>query len=357
MPANVFTHRPTSVRKPPVSKWFQRGALVALLGLSAPVSAQQPEPPTTENTPPPVPPAPMSAQQPAPPTAEDAPTLVLSPMPERRLFFTSLNVVRYNPLGLESQNKLVFLKRLFDSRSMLLRDTFASAAASLKLSPAFFKLGPVVELQPVAMLNLRAGYEYVQYFGTFGSLQSYPDSFQDYSDDVRDVTKDAAYGTSGHHFFLEPTLQAKVKSVALRTKLAIEYWDVSLRDGGPRGTFYDPTLDTLVPGHGWVLANDTDLIWMNGRWTLGARMSAVWPRYQDDVNAVEPLPGRSLPSNNHMRVGPLVAYAFDTRPNGAMSKPTALLIAGWYLTHENRTSAMPYLLAGFSFSTELMSGR
>ncbi|RKH31600.1 hypothetical protein [Corallococcus sicarius] len=335
MPANVPPHRPASVRTPSLSKWLPRAALLALLGVSTPTAAQQPQPPTTENVPPPT----------------------LPPLPERRVFFTSLTVVRYNPLGLESQNKLIYQKRLFDSPSLLLRDTFASAAASLKLSPAFFKVGPVVELQPVAMFNLRGGYEYVQYFGTFGSLQSYPDSFQPYDDDLRDLTNDSAYGTSGHHFFVEPTLQAKVKSVALRTKLAIEYWNVSLQDGSPRGTFYDPTLDTLVPGKGWVLANDTDLIWMTGQWTLGARFSAVWPQYDEDTNAVDPLPGRSLPSNKHLRVGPIIAYAFDTRPGGMMNKPTALLIAGWYLTHENRNGALPYLLAGFSFSTELLSGR
>ncbi|NOK33526.1 hypothetical protein HMI49_09980, partial [Corallococcus exercitus] len=288
---------------------------------------------------------------------EDVPPPVQPPLPERRVYFTTLNVVRYNPLGLESQNRLVYQKRLFDSPSMLLRDTYASAGASLKLSPAFFKLGPVVELQPVAMFNLRAGYEYVQYFGTFGSIQSYPDSFQPYDDDLRSQTNDAAYGTSGHHFFVEPMLQAKVKSVALRTKLAIEYWNVSLRDGGARGTFYDPTLDTLVPGKGWVLANDTDLLWLAGQWTLGARLSAVWPRYDEDASAVEPLPGRTLPTNQHVRVGPIVAYAFDTKPGGVMTKPTVLLIAGWYLKHENRVNAMPYLLGGFSFSTELLSGR
>ncbi|MCY1031645.1 hypothetical protein OV207_09290 [Corallococcus sp. BB11-1] len=318
-----------------MSKWLRRAAMMALVGLSVPATAQQPAPPTTENVPPPV----------------------LPPMPERRIFFTSLNVFRYNPLGLESQNKLVYQKRLFDSPSLLLRDTFASAAASLRLSPAFFKLGPVVDLQPVAVFNLRAGYEYVQFFGTFGSVQSYPDSFQDYDDDLRSETNDTAYGTSGHHFFVEPTLQAKVKSVALRTKMAIEYWNMDLRDGGTRGTFYDPTLDTLVPGKGWVLANDTDLLWMGDRWTLGARFSAVWPNYDDSTNAVDPLPGRTLPTNKHMRVGPIIAYAFDTRPGGFMSKPTAVLIAGWYLTHENRNSALPYLLAGFSFSSELLGGR
>ncbi|RKH58274.1 hypothetical protein [Corallococcus aberystwythensis] len=335
MPATVYPQRPTSVRPRSLSKGLTRAALLALLGLGAPVAAQQSQPPITEAVPTPVQPSP----------------------PERRVYFSTLNVVRYNPLGLESQNRLVYQKRLFDSPSLLLRDTYASAGASLKLSPAFFKLGPVVELQPAAIFNLRAGYEYVQFFGTFGSVQSYPDSFQPYDDDLRSETNDAAYGTSGHHFFVEPMLQAKVKSLAVRTKLAIEYWNMSLQDGGPRGTFYDPTLDTLVPGKGWVLANDTDVLWLAGQWTLGARLSAVWPRYSEDANAVEPLPGRTLPTNQHVRVGPLVAYAFDTKPGGVMTKPTVLLIAGWYLKHENRANAMPYLLGGFSFSTELLSGR
>ncbi|RKG64413.1 hypothetical protein D7V80_27020 [Corallococcus sp. CA054B] len=335
MPANVFPQHPTPVRTPSLSKALTRAALLALLGLGAPVAAQQPQAPITEDVPPPV----------------------LPPLPDSRVYFTTLNVVRYNPLGLESQNRLVYQKRLVDSPSLLLRDTYASAGASLRLSPAFFKLGPVVELQPLAIFNVRAGYEYVQFFGTFGSVQSYPDSFQPYDDDLRSATSDTAYGTSGHHFFVEPMLQAKVKSLALRSKLAIEYWNLSLRDGGTRGTFYDPTLDTLVPGKGWVLANDTDLLWLAGQWTLGARLSAVWPRYDEDSSAVEPLPGRTLPTNSHVRVGPLVAYAFDTKPGGLMSKPTVVVMAGWYLKHENRMNAMPYLLGGFSFTTELLSGR
>ncbi|NNB89672.1 hypothetical protein HJC10_26180 [Corallococcus exiguus] len=335
MPANVSPQRPTPVRSPSLSKALTRAALLALLGLGAPVAAQQSQAPITEDVPLPVQPL----------------------LPDSRVYFTTLNVVRYNPLGLESQNRLVYQKRLSDSPSLLLRDTYASAGASLRLSPAFFKLGPVVELQPLAIFNVRAGYEYVQFFGTFGSVQSYPDSFQPYDDDLRSATNDAAYGTSGHHFFVEPMLQAKVKSLALRSKLAIEYWNMSLHDGGTRGTFYDPTLDTLVPGKGWVLANDTDVLWLAGQWTLGARLSAVWPRYDEDTNAVEPLPGRTLPTNSHVRVGPLVAYAFDTKPGGLMSKPTVLFMAGWYLKHENRMNAMPYLLGGFSFTTELLSGR
>jgi hypothetical protein len=346
MPANVFPQRPTSVHSPAKARWLARLATLTLLGLGTPGAAQQA----------------TAVQQPPAPAAEDVPQqpvqpTLLPPPPDRRVFFTTLNVFRWNPIGLESQNRLMYQKRLFDSDSLLLRDTYVSGGASLKMSPAFFKVGPIVEVQPVAVLNVRAGYEFTQFFGTFGSVQSYPDSFQNYADDVRSLTKANAYGTSGHHFFVEPMLQAKVKSVALRSKMIFEYWNMNLQNGGARSTFYDPTLDTLVPGKGWVLANDTDLLWLGRQLTLGARFSAVWPRYNDNGNAVDPLPGQRLPSNEHLRVGPLVAYSFDTKPGSVMTRPTVLVIAGWYLTHENRMGALPYLLGGFSFTTDFLSGR
>ncbi|MBU8896245.1 hypothetical protein KRR26_11550 [Corallococcus sp. M34] len=290
------------------------------------------------------------SQASAPEPASPLPEPLLLP-PQTRLFLSSLTVVRYNPLGLETQNRLVYQRRLFDSSELLFRDTFASAAASLKASPAYVKVGPMLELQPLTVLNLRAGYEYVRFFGTMGFLQSYPGPFHDFSDDVRDATRDGAYSTSGHHLLFEPTVQAKVKSVALRSKLAVEYWNVNLRDGAG-GTFYDATLDTLVPGKGWVLANDTDLLYLGGAWTVGARFSAVWPRYGEDAS----LPA-NFKGNSHMRVGPLVAYSFHTRENSSFNRPTLLVIAGWYLQHPNRAEAMPYLLAGFSFSSDLMPSR
>ncbi|HZI08972.1 MAG TPA: hypothetical protein VE153_01210, partial [Myxococcus sp.] len=278
------------------------------LGLAAPAAAEQPSAD-----------APVEAsQQPA----------VAAP-PDLRLYFSSLEIVRYNPLGVETQNRLMLQKRLFDSESMLLRDTFIGAGASLKLNPAGLKVGPLVEFQPVAMFNLRAGYEYVQFFGTFGFLQSYPGADMDYSDDARDLTKDQAYSTAGHHFLVEPTVQAKVKSVVLRSKLGIEYWNVSLRDGG--ATFYDALLDTLVPGKGWVFTNDTDLLWMSGPWVAGARFTGVFPRYGEGVTT----------DNSHMRVGPMAAYSFNMSEGTMFNKPTLIVNLAWYLKHPNREGAAP----------------
>lgn len=287
------------------------------------------------------------ATHPADATRLPAPT----PIPDHRLYLASLSIVRYNPLGLETQNRLVFQRRLAHSESRLLRDTFASGAASIKLNPAYLKAGPVVELQPVAVLNLRVAYEYVRYFGTQGYLQSSPDPRADFSDAARKDGKDFAYSTWGQRLAFEPTLQMKVGSVVLRSKFALEYWRVKLRAGAT--TFYDATLDTLVPGNGWVVTNDTDLLYLSGPLALGARFSGVWPRYAsaDYAAAGEPA---GFHGNSHMRIGPLAAWSFDTREYTTFSKPTLLAITGWYLDHPSRQGAVPYVLVGFSFTSDLL---
>jgi hypothetical protein len=265
-----------------------------------------------------------------------------------------LTIVRYNPLGLESQKRVVFQRRLRGSESALLRDTFVSGGLSLKLNPAFIKVGPVVEVQPLAVLNVRAAYEFIGYFGSFGNLQSYEDPTFDYSDDARKKTEAGAYSTSGHHVFIEPTLQMKVKSVALRSKLAIEYWRVAVSGGN--NAFYDATLDTLVPSDGWVLANDTDLLYLAGRFTLGVRFSGVWPLYTDGMFGFAGEPP-SFEGNSHMRLGPILAYSFNQRDYSNFNKPTILAIAGWYLDHPNREGGVPYVLLGFSFTSDFLKAK
>lgn len=348
---------------------FASAALSLALGLSTGVgSAAEPPAPTEPPaaTEPPavtVPPAIAEAPAPTEPPAVTVPPAVAAPVvteekaveplpiPLNRLYLASLTLVRYNPLGLETQDRLVFQHRLLDSESLLLRDTFVSGAASVKLSPAYIKVGPTVEVQPLAVLNLRVGYEFLGYFGSQGFLQSYPDAARDYSDDARKLTDGASYSTTGHHVFFEPTLQARVKSLAVRSKLAVEYWDMGLRSGDQ--VFYDATLDTLVPNEGWVLANDTDLVYSAGRLTFGARFSGVWPLYgKEHLGASAGFGG-----NSHMRLGPIVAFSFNTREYSSFNKPTLLAIAGWYLDHPNREGALPYLLLGFSFSSDFLAAR
>ncbi len=275
---------------------------------------------------------PAPAQEKAAETAFQAP-------PQNRLYLASLSIVRYNPLGLETQNRLMYARRLADSTSPLFRDTFFAGGLSTKLNPAYLKIGPLIDFQPIGIFNLRLGYEYLRYFGTMGSLQSAPNADGNFSDDAREDTEDDAYSTGGHHFFAEPTLQMKVGKIAVRSKFAFEYWDLDLEDD--HEYFYDATLDTLVPDKKMLWSNDSDLLYMSGQLTLGVRYSAVFP-------------GNDL---QHMRVGPLLAWSFHTRDYSSFNKPTLLMILGWYFKHPDRVGAVPYVLVGFSFSSDLMGAK
>lgn len=299
----------------------------------------------------------------------------LNPIPENRLYLGDLSVIRMNPIGLETQNRLMFQHRLKDTPEVLFADTFWAAGGSLKLNPAYFKVGPLVDYQPIALLNFRLGYEFIHYFGSFGYLQSKDDPHEAYSDTDLDAGDAAgeAYITNGHHLFVEPTFQVKVKKVVVKSKFSLEKWNLDLNEGDT--VFYDATLDTLVPnaGNGWIWANDTDLLFLaKPKLVAGIRYTVVAPRYAegltvdaDDVATArpgyQPQDDATLPTldeledlNGHKRVGPMVAYSFHTRNYTHFNKPTLLAVTGWYVDHNSRQGGAPYILIGFGFTSDLM---
>lgn len=294
--------------------------------------------------------------------AEEAPEI-----PKTRLYLSDLTLIRLGPLGLETQNRLVFQRRLMDSDSILFRDTFVNGALSLKLNPAYYKIGPTVDIQPIALLNLRLGYEFMGYFGTFGYLQSWSeprleqDGHSPFEEDHRVANEEAGlnYVTTGHHAFVEPTLQLKVSKVAVRTKWPIEYWNMALQDmdgdGETDRVFYDATLHTLVPANGLVVSTDTDVLYVSGKHlTAGLRYSGVFPQYGASAFAGGAEPATALDGSHH-KLGPLVAWTFKQRDYSAFNRPTLLFVGGWYLDHPNtEESTFPYVLLGFSFSSDFL---
>lgn len=248
-----------------------------------------------------------------------------------------------------------------DSESVLFRDTFVNGAVALKLNPAYFKVGPTLDVQPIALFHLRAGYEYMRFFGGFGYLQSFDaphhlaSGASPFEKAIRDDNDDAGlnYVTAGHHMFVEPTLQVKVDKVVVRSKTAIERWKMPLDDMDGNGVmdtvFYDATLHTLVPSDGWVIANDSDLLYASGKHlTAGVRYSVVSPKYsQSDAF-----------DGGVMKLGPLVAWSFHTRDYSRFNKPTLLFVGGWYLKHPNEVEkSFPYILLGYSFTSDLLNPR
>ncbi len=291
--------------------------------------------------------------------------------PKNRVVLGNLFVLRLNPIGLEDQIRLGYQRRLSDRKALLFRDTFVFLGVNPKLNPAYVKLGPSIEIQPLTIFNLHLAAEYMGVYGIFGYLQSFQSPQSEYSDSLmscqgllglRKLSADqcntrANYGAGGAHVIIEPQIQLKFGPIALRNRFSIEYWRMGVRDGDT--VFYDPTLDTLVPVNGWVLSNDLDLVFVTKfRFVIGARYSMVQPIYQDgDYQPGDP--SRDTLKNGHHRIGLLAAYTFFDRGFTRFNKPTILLVSSWYVSHRYRagqdvSQGVPYLLLGFAFQSDLL---
>ena len=282
--------------------------------------------------------------------------------PQNRLVVSDLTVFRYNPVGLETQIRAGYQRRLFASENPLFRDNFVFLGVLPKLNPAFLRIGPAVDVQPLSILHLRAGVEHVRFFGTFGFLQSFASPRADYSDSTLDDRQDpdddgeSSYATDGTHAFFEPTFQIKIGHIVVRNKFSVEYWNLGLRGGDT--VFYDATLDTLVPDDGMNITNDADVLYATD-WglTAGLRHSFVRPIYE--AEHFQPGENRGFIENRHNRLGVLAAYTFFDRGYTRFNKPTVIVISSWYLSHRWRTGedvsrAVPYFVLGFAFQSDIL---
>ncbi len=290
----------------------------------------------------------LSLAQPAAPARE---------IPSDRLVINSLLVTRINPIGLELQTRGGYQRRLYGNEGSLFRDNFLFVGAYPRISPALIKVGPMVEFQPLSIFNLRLSAEYVGFFGALGFLQSRASPMGDYSDSTLATGKDAGdfYSTSGSRLAIEPMVQVKVGPIAVRSRFALEYWNVGLR--GEDRVFYEAALDTMVPGKGLTYANDLDVLFMGlPPLVLGARHSLVRPVYTSRQLAE----GESI-NNGHHRLGLLAAYVFYDEGYTSFNKPAIILNVAWYLRHRYRTGAdvnqaVPYVVLGFAFQSDLLGG-
>lgn len=282
------------------------------------------------------------------------------PIPKHRFVLNDLTVFRLNPLGLESQLRAGYQRKLYDDERAALRDNFAFVGTYLRLNPAFIRAAAMIELQPLSMLNLRFTAEGMKFFSTFGFMQSFDSASAVYTDTQLRTGRDASeqYAGSGLHFSVEPLLQAKVGNVAIRNRAYLGYWRMTTQPATDV-VFYDAMLDTLVPARGFILMNDLDVLYTGlPKWTFGTRFTSVVPFYgPEHVRADE---DAAQIDNSHHRLGALLAYTFFDDGYSRYTKPTILVITSWYLKHNARTGQdvnrlMPYLVLGFAFQSDLLN--
>lgn len=301
------------------------------------------------------------------PTPTDVIVPLLPPrIPTNRVVLNDLTLFRYNPLGLESQIRFGWQHKLYEAEdSPAKRDNFLFLGTFTRLNPASLRVAGMVEFQPLSILNLRFTAEYLHYYGNFQFMQSRQSATDDWSDSANKANKTGPmgnYATDGFHASFEPLLQFKVGPIALRSRAFLGWFDMNLQRGDR--VWYEATLDTAVPGKGLVFANDLDVLYGmdigRKRLNIGARYTAVSPLY----SAEQVLPTQSVndPKNSHHRVGLIAALTLFDDGYTAFNKPTIVLISSWYLSHPYRrgqdvSNAMPYVVLGFAFQSDLLDAK
>jgi hypothetical protein len=212
-------------------------------------------------------------------------------------------------------------------------------------------VGPLVEWQPIAVFNLKALVDAYGFFGTAGMLQSFRSPLDEYSDALRGTRSTAGenYSTTGWHAMLQPTLQARVGPVAVQNVFTVDYFNMRLRSGDT--LWYDAGPDTLLPGRGFSLTEEVNLVYLAGPLTVGGTFRYLLPLYSpesfrpgEDAHAVD---------NSNMRLGLLAAYTFFEGGYSSFNHPTVFVTANWHLRHRYRTGvetsrAIPFVGVGFS---------
>ena len=284
---------------------------------------------------------------------ERAPTTIAPASEPRAIgawkpFRSQVAVLSAFPEGLDTQFEIGWKKKLAATDNALFRDSYLSLGIAPKVNPSFSRIGPFFSWQPIAIFRLNGGAEYVQFFSTFGNLQSFDSPRADYRDRVRAQHADRAYAASAVHATLEPLVQMKVGPIAARAKASAEYWDATLAPGDT--VFYASSPDVLAPDRGWVVTETADVLWVPGNGFVGGlRWTQTRALYRDR----DYRDGERATDNGHSRAGALVAWTPTNAPAWRIGRPTLFLVSGWYLDHRYRGKSdaryVPNLVGGVAF--------
>lgn len=275
-----------------------------------------------------------------------------------RIVYDNLLAARTSPLGLVNRFSLGYRRQLIRRPGALFAESQGSAKLRSNITPAFVTAGPRLEIQPLTILRFAASYQFVQYFRTFGTLQSFPDARAEHSQALLDRRRDAGehYAARGHQIDLSVLTQAKVGPVIMRNESIFRWSAMDLSEGDR--VFHDKLLDTLVPNRGITYIHDFDLLFdLPRRIKVGARWNVVAPMYraqhfadgQDRVNDF---------NGPVHRLGPAFLIELFDRPGQRFNQPSLFVLTLWHLRHRYRTgaefsAAVPTVMAGMLFNGDL----
>ena len=277
--------------------------------------------------------------------------------PLHRLVHRNTLAVRVNPLGLIYDGRLAYRLRLYQSESKALRDNFLGIGIAPMLSPAWGRIGPFVEFNPLSVFGLWAMFHYVQYFGTVDLAQGFAGAESDFSDrTIKANTKMNSRATNGWELTLGANLQLKLAFLVIKAGARLVHGSLKLREG--ERVYYDLTYDIAAPNNGWTFVNDLDVLWqgLGNKLVAGARYTVTVPLYDPARHFADPT---AAVDNSMHRLGPFLAYTFKFEDGARFNTPTAFLAAQWWLKHRFRagqeiSQAIPVVVVGFQITGDFL---
>jgi hypothetical protein len=249
--------------------------------------------------------------------------------------------------------------RLFRSGAPLKQDAHIGLSFAPTFNPSLTRLGPTVVIKPLAVVAFKFGYLFNIWHGQLGNLQSFEYVEEDYftADWDFETGGREAYATIGHELLMALDLIIALGPFALSNQLEASLSHHDLKDADQ--LFYSPRYDVLATNGGWVISNDTDVVFITSVGLVaGLRGSVVHAVLQeDDFREGTEQRTDATPT---IALGPLVSYVFFDRPTSRLNKPTLFLIVGWWLKHPYRTGievhqAVPVVSFGLALEGELWS--
>jgi hypothetical protein len=210
-------------------------------------------------------------------------------------------------------------------------------------------VGPHIEFAPVSILKLEAGYQGVGWFGSLDQLTPFASTDVDFSD--QGLNAPGERPGVGHLVYLGGRVQVKGGPILLRNIVEFNWYDVALGEGNV--AFYEQFWDRLVLDQGWMVRNDVDLAGIVKKARFGVRYTYSDTFIGDGSSGDVP----------HHRVGPLFAWEFHDRGQGArFDKPTLFVLAQWWLQHPYRAGqqqpqGLPLIAVGVSWQGDLLGDR
>lgn len=273
--------------------------------------------------------------------------------------YRSITSARYNPLGLSSWLRVGYWRPLLgDQENILLQRTYVGLNALTMITPSFGRMGLRADFQPLAFLQILIAYEFMGWFGTFGSMQSYRDISADFGESAQAARERAHQhrATTAGVFTADVVLQGKAGPILFQSDTAFVHNHVSVGEGDE--VYYDLVYNMLSPRDGWLISNETDVLYKT-TWgfAFGVRNGMTHAFYP--AAAVAGNAARAAEITPIDYFGGLFLYELYERKRPArVNMPAVFLMTAFWLRDPYRTGRetsplLPFLAAGFTATGDL----